>query len=275
MDSHGAMPKKGPFQMFLSRPARSSMLALCLALLAVAGCSHNKGNLLQSPEQLYKKAHKSLESYDFNSAIKQYERLTASFPFTDEARQARLDLIYAYYRAGENESATDAADTFIRENPTHPRVDYCWYVKGLVEFDRPPNAIESLFRADLSKRPPINARKSFAAFKTVVEQYPKSEYAQDSLQRMIYLRNRLASYEVHVARYYYKRGAYVAASQRAKSALDQFNGAPSTREALQILTNSYDQLHLTEMAAQSREVYAANYGAGGDAPPKKSWWKFW
>ena len=128
--------------MLLSRPARSAVLALCLALLAVGGCSHHKGNLLQSPAELYKRAHKSLDAYDFNSAIKQYEPLTASFPFTDEARQARLDLIYAYYRAGESESATDAADTFIRENPTHPRVDYAWYVKGLVEFDKPPNAIE-------------------------------------------------------------------------------------------------------------------------------------
>ena len=111
--------------MFLSRPARVGMLALCLALVAVTGCSHrNKPNLKETPEALYKKAHKSLDSYDFNAAIKTYEHLTASFPFTDEARQARLDLIYAYYRAGESESATDAADTFIRENPTHPRVDY-------------------------------------------------------------------------------------------------------------------------------------------------------
>ncbi len=261
--------------MFLTRPARSAVLALCLALLAVAGCSHNKGNLQhESPEVLYRKAHKSLDSYDFNAAIKQYEHLTASFPFTDEARQARLDLIYAYYRAGEGESATDAAETFIRENPTHPRVDYAWYIKGLVEFDKPSNAIESLFRADLSKRPPINARKSFAAFKTVVEQYPKSEYAHDALQRMIYLRNRLASYEVHVARYYYKRGAYVAAAQRAKSALDQFDGAPSTQEALRILINCYDQLRLSELAAQSRLVYAANYTSGEPAALKKSWWKF-
>jgi outer membrane protein assembly factor BamD len=270
------MPKKGPFQMFLARPARSAVLALCLALLTLAGCAHHKGNLAnQNPEQLYKKAHQSLQSYDFNSAIKQYEHLTASFPFSDEARQARLDLIYAYYRAGEGESATDAAETFIRENPTHPRVDYAWYVKGLVDFDKPPNAIESLFRADLSKRPPINARKSFAAFKTVVEQYPKSEYAHDSLQRMIYLRNRLANYEVHVARYYFKRGAYVAAAQRARSALDQFDGAPSTQEALQILIHSYDELHLSDLAAQSRTVYAANYTDNEHAPQKKSWWKFW
>jgi outer membrane protein assembly factor BamD len=263
--------------MFLSRPARGGVLALCLVLLAAAGCSHrNKGNTAhESPEALYKKAHKSLDAYDFNAAIKQYEHLTASFPFTDEARQARLDLIYAYYRAGEGESATDAAETFIRENPTHPRVDYAWYIKGLVEFDKPANAIEATFHADLSQRPPITARKSFAAFKTVVEQYPKSEYAHDSLQRMVYLRNRLANYEVHVARYYYKRGAYIAASLRAKSAIDQFDGAPATKEAMQILINSYDQLHLAELATQARTVYAANYSTGEPAQPKKSWWKFW
>jgi outer membrane protein assembly factor BamD len=104
---------------------RGGVLALCMVLLATAGCRSNRKDLTKSsPEVLYKKAHKSLDSYDFNSAIKQYEALTARFPFTDQARQSRLDLIYAYYRAGEGESATDAAETFIRENPTHPRVDY-------------------------------------------------------------------------------------------------------------------------------------------------------
>src|SRR6202023_1796951 len=163
-----------------------------------------------SPDVLYKRARHNLNSNDFNAAIKQYEQLTARFPFTDEARQSRLDLINAYYRAGEKESATDAAETFIRENPTHPRVDYAWYVKGLVDFERTPNALEHLFRVDLTQRPPSTARKAFSAFRTVVEQYPKSEYAHDAEQRMIYLRNRLASYEVYVARYYMKRGAYVA-----------------------------------------------------------------
>jgi outer membrane protein assembly factor BamD len=268
--------------MFLSRPARSGVLALCVVLLAVSltGCHARKDKALNkdTPASLYKKAHKAMESYDFNTAIKTYEKLTASFPFTDEARQARLDLIYSYYRAGEGESATDAAETFIRENPTHPRVDYAWYVKGLVDFDKPPNAIESLFRADLSKRPPATARKSYAAFKTVVEQYPKSAYAADSLQRMIYLRDRLASYEVHVARFYYKRNAFVAAAQRAKGAIEQYDGAPATREALEILIASYDRLNLPKLAAQSREVYAANYSTDvrlAQAEVKKSWWRIW
>jgi len=181
--------------MRLSVPVRGGLVALCIVMLGLAGCHPHpiKDERKLTPEALYKKAHKSMEAYDFNGAIKGFEALTARFPFTDEARQARLDLIYSYYRAGEKESATDAAETFIRENPTHPRVDYAWYVKGLVDFERTPNAIEHLFRADLSKRPPSTARKSFAAFKTVVEQYPKSEYAHDSLQRMVYLRDRLAS----------------------------------------------------------------------------------
>ena len=212
--------------------------------------------MLQPSEALYKKAHKALEGYDFNGAIKSYEQLTARFPFTDEARQARLDLIYAYYRAGEGESATDAAETFIRENPTHPRVDYAYYVKGLVDFERSPNAIERLFHADLTKRPPSTARKAFAAFKTVVEQYPKSEYAHDSLQRMVYLRNRLASYEVHVARYYYKRGAYVAAAQRARGAIEQYDGSPAVHEALDMLIQCSDHLPLQAPDHAGREARA-------------------
>ncbi len=260
---------------------RAGALVLCLiALAAGSGCrSHRAKDLSKAnPELLYKKAHKALASYDYQGAIKQYEALTARFPFTDQARQARLDLIYAYYRAGEGESATDAADTFIRENPTHPRVDYAWYVKGLVDFERTPNAIEHLFRVDLTQRPPSTARKAFSAFRTVVEQYPKSEYAHDALQRMIYLRNRLADYEVHVARYYFKRGAYIAAAQRAKGCVENFDGAPSIREALQIMIQSYDRLSLAPLADQTRQVYEINYGSEvrlSQAETKRPWWKRW
>jgi outer membrane protein assembly factor BamD len=266
--------------MLLSGPVRGGAVAVCVVLLAVAGCrTHRERDERKvAPDVLYKNAHKDLVAYDFNGAIKIYEQLTARFPFSDEARQARLDLIYAYYRAGEGESATDAADTFIRENPTHPRVDYAWYIKGLVDFERTPNAIERLFRADLSKRPPSTARKAFAAFKTVVEQYPKSEYAHESLQRMVYLRNRLASYEVHVASYYLKRGAYVAAAQRAKGAIEQYDGAPAVREALEIMVQAYDRLNLPALAAQTRQVYEANYSGDvrqAQAEVKKSWWKIW
>ncbi|MGP8035010.1 MAG: outer membrane protein assembly factor BamD [Steroidobacteraceae bacterium] len=268
--------------MFLSGPVRGAVVALCVVLLAVSagGCRSHREKALakQTPEQLFKTATKQLANNNYSGAIKVFETLTARFPFTDEARQARIDLIYAYYRAGETESATDAADTFIRENPTHPRVDYAYYLKGLVDFERPPNAIERLFRADLTQRPPTNARKAFASFKIVVEQYPKSDYAHDALQRMVYLRDRLASYDVHVARYYLKRGAYVAAAQRAKGAIEQYDGAPAVREALAIMIECYDKLGLDPLAAQAREVYAANYSGDvrhSEAATRRAWWKFW
>ncbi len=227
---------------------------------------------------LYKQARSALRAYDFNTSIKTYEALTARFPFTNEARQARIDLIYAYYRAGESESAIDAADQFIRENPTHPRIDYAWYIKGLVDFERSPNILEKMFRVDLTERPPTTARKSFTAFKTVVEQFPKSDYAHDARKRMVYLRNRLADYEVHVASYYLRRGAYVAAAQRAKGAVEQYDGAPGIREALAILIESYDRLGLQELAQQSRSVYQANFQddvRAAQAKVHKAWWQFW
>jgi outer membrane protein assembly factor BamD len=264
--------------MSLPGPVRGTVVALCIVLFALSGCHTRRDRELakSSPEILYKKAKQSLNSYDFNQSIKTYEQLTARFPFTDQARQARLDLIYAYYRAGEGESATDAADTFIRENPTHPRVDYAWYIKGLVDFERTPNALEHLFRVDLTQRPPSTARKSFAAFRTVVEQYPKSEYAHDAQQRMIYLRNRLANYEVHVARYYMKRGAYIAAAQRAKGAVEQYDGSPATHDALAIMIEAYDRLNLKPLADQTRQVYQANYSGDvrqATAEVRRRWWQ--
>jgi len=266
--------------MTFSRFARGGVIALITVLLALSGCKGSRERSLQrqGPEKLYQQARSQLRSYDFNNAIKTYEALTARFPFTNEARQSRLDLIYAYYKAGESESAIDAADTFVRENPTHPRVDYAWYIKGLVDFERTPNILERVFRVDLSERPPTTARKSFTAFKTVVEQYPKSDYAHDARKRMIYLRNRLADYEVHVAGYYLRRGAFVAAAQRAKGCVEQYDGAPAIQEALAILIESYDRMGLSELAEQSRKVYQANYQddvRAAQAKVHKAWWQFW
>jgi outer membrane protein assembly factor BamD len=167
----------------------------------------------------------------------------------------------------------------MRENPTHPRIDYAWYLKGLTDFERLPNFMERWFHVDLNQRPPTQARRSFAAFQTVVEQYPNSEYAHDARRRMIYLRNRLADYEIAVAHYYIGRGAYVAAAQRAKVAIEDYDGAPAVREALEILILCYDKMELTELAAQTRSMYRANFegeaGEHKDSPSKKKWWKPW
>jgi outer membrane protein assembly factor BamD len=151
-------------------------------------------------------------------------------------------------------------------------------VKGLIDFEHPPNVMEKLFHADLTQRSPTNARKSFDAFRTVVEQYPKSIYAYDARQRMVFLRNRLADYEVHVAGYYMRRGAYVGAAQRARETLEQYDGAPAVRNALQILVDANDHIGLQPLAEQARQVYALNF-PNSQAPPaegkKKSWWHFW
>jgi outer membrane protein assembly factor BamD len=258
-------------------PVRALILALCTSALVLTGCAHRKHEQ-SSPQVLYQKATHDMDEYNFNGAIKTFEQLTAIFPFTDQAHQAQLDLIYAYYRAGETDSAIDACETFIRENPTHPRVDYAYYMEGLVNFEKQPNPIEKLFHVDLSQRPPTTANKSFAAFRTVVTEYPKSAYAYDARQRMVYLRDRLAEYDVEVARYYLKRGAYVGAVRRAKLVIDNYEGAPATRDALAIMIVAYDRLGMKALADDSRKVYAANYTGRVTqvaAAVQRHWWHLW
>jgi outer membrane protein assembly factor BamD len=258
-------------------PVRVLITALCLSTLVLTGCAHRK-HPQSSPQAMYQAAHHDMDEYNFNGAIKTYEQLTAIFPFTDQAHQAQLDLIYAYYRAGETDSAIDACETFIRENPTHPRVDYAYYMEGLVNFEKQPNPIEKLFHVDLSKRPPTTANKSFASFRTVVTEFPKSAYAYDARQRMIYLRDRLAGYDVEVARYYLDRGAYIGAVRRSKLVLDNYEGAPATREALAIMIVSYDRLGMKALADESRKVYASNFSgrvAQVAAVSHRHWWRFW
>ncbi len=255
-----------------------SFLAVAMGLgLSACKSRESKEQAMTDPQEVYERAHHAMVQGDFPLAIKIYEALMARYPFAAETRQSRLDVIYAYYRAGESESAIDAADTFIRENPTHPRIDYAWYLKGLTDFERLPNFLERWFRVDLDKRPPTEARRSFNSFQTVVEQYPNSDYAHDARRRMVYLRNRLAEYEIAVAEYYVSRGAYVAAAQRAKVSIEEYDGAPAVREALQIMIECYEQMELGELAAQTRQMYRANYES--EAPDhkviKKKWWKPW
>ena len=267
----------------IARPAVSRTLLMAAVLLAgivaVSGCSsfgRKADNKRATAATLYAAAHKSMVSGDYEYAVRQYEALTARFPFTDESRQGRLDVIYVYYRKGENESATDAADQFLRENPTHPRIDYAWYMKGLVEFEAQPLAIERWFGVDPAKRPPGQLLSSINSFSTVVRQFPSSAYAHDAQQRLVYLRNRLADYELTVARYYMKRGAWVAAAQRAQRSIEKYDGAPANRDALAIMVQCYNQLGLKELEASARQVYELNYaGQALGASGKRPFWKIW
>lgn len=251
-------------------------VAVIAAALALSACKTGRdGDQREAdPVKLYDRAHLMLRSGDHRGAVRLYEALEARFPFSDQARQGRLDILYAYYKSRETESAVDAADRFMRENPTHPRVDYAWYIKGLVYFERTPNFIERWLRADLTERPPQDARRSFQAFQTLLERYPDSDYSHDARHRMVYLRNRLAEYEVHVADYYLRRRAYIAALNRAKYCIENYDGAPAVRPALEIMISAYAGLGLQELVDQSRTVYAANY-PGSVPKPEKKRWLFW
>jgi outer membrane protein assembly factor BamD len=272
---------------FSRRLFASALLAL--ALVASSGCSslkfwdRDKGDKVieGSPEQLYRDAIRDIKASNYPGAIQRYEMLEARYPFSEQAKQGQLDLIYAYYKNRSAEAAIDQADQFIRENPTHPRVDYAYYVRGLVYFESGANWLERKFKADNAKRPPHEARKSFQAFQILVQQYPKSPYAADARQRMVFLRNRLADYEIAVARYYLKRGAYVGAANRAKGVIEGYDGAPAVDDALKILAASYRRLEIDDLADRTDAVRQANLApdAAGqprqDQPKRDRWWQFW
>jgi outer membrane protein assembly factor BamD len=261
---------------------RGLLLLPLVALLLVAGCQSGRDRDQQrlaryTPEVLYERGQKALRSNSYNEAVQIFEALTARYPFTSQSRQGRLDIIYAYYKLGEKESAKDAAETFIRENPTHPRIDYAWYIKGLVDFERVPFRLERWLNVDLADRPPSTARESFQSLRTVVERFPKSPYAADARRRMIYLRNRVADYELEVARYYAERGAWVAAAQRSRQTIEQYDGAPAVVDALRIMIRSYRELGYEELAQNAEKVFRDNFPEQSPelSNVSTSWWKFW
>jgi outer membrane protein assembly factor BamD len=239
------------------------LLPLCVTLLLGACASNNHGRLQKlsrnPPGYLYNEGRRALRAHDYSAAVDNYEALTSRYPFTPEARQARLEIIYAYYKMDEKESARDAADTFIKENPSHPNIDYAYYIRGLVDFERTPYKIELWLGGDPEARPPQTARDAIDSLRTVVTKYPTSIYAPDARRRMIYLRNRLAEYELRVANYYMRRGAWVAAAQRARQTIEQYDGAPAVKDALRILIVCYRKLSYTDLANNTLRVFKDNF----------------
>ena len=238
-------------------------LIVTVSLLTVlAGCGRDRDNIVQEsgPEALYERGVSSMSSGNFQLALSYFQALEARFPFSNVTRQAQLDMIYAYYRSRQFESAIDAAEEFERENPTHPRVDYCLYMKGLAYFDEAPGLIERLFRVDMTERPPRDTMQAFSIFQELLRRFPSSQYVPDARERMIFLRNRLAAYENHVAEYYMTRGAYVAAVNRAKYSLEHYPGAPALEESLTIMVDAYEQLGMRELAEDAQRVLVESFG---------------
>lgn len=241
-------------------PVGIRQLAVVVVVVLLAACGGRKQvEQFATPDPLYQKAEKELSLGNYDEAIKLYEQLEVAHPFSDPARQGRLDLIYAYYRAHKPEQAVDAADTFIRENPRDPNVDYAYYLKGLVYFEFDRNFLEKLFRVNLCERPPNEAYKAFSNFAQLLQRYPNSPYSPDAEQRMVYLRNCFASYETSVAKYYIDRGAWVAAANRAKYAVETYPGTPSTKEALEAMVTAYRKLDMKDLATDSERVLAETY----------------
>lgn len=262
----------------LGRP-RMSVMATLILIGLLTGCAGDNDKDLQSDAaKLYERAHDAMESGNYRNAIGYYEMLEARFPFSNQAKQAQLDLVYVYYKNGEEESAIDAAIQFERENPTHPRVDYALYMRGLATFELQSNWFYRTLKIDLAQRAPTQARESFSAFAQLLQRFPNSRYAADARQRMIFLRNRLADYENHVARYYLKRRAYMAALNRAKFAVENYEGAPAIAESLRIMIDSYRGLGMNELAESTRTVLAATFPTAATAQAKSEeapWYKFW
>ncbi len=246
-----------------SQPTRNLCVIVSLLVLAfLAGCAGNKEfDLAKSIEDAYIDAQEAVEAGNYRKAIGIFEALQARFPFSEFATQIQLELTYSYYMDNRVEQAIDAADTFIRENPTHERIDYALYIKGLAHFEKQQGLLERLFRKDIDKRPPRDGELAFSLFARLVERYPASPYAGDAQQRMVYLKNRLAAYENVVARFYLEREAYVAALNRAKTALEQYHGADSGAESLQIMIEAYEGLGMTELADDARRVLQKNFSA--------------
>jgi outer membrane protein assembly factor BamD len=241
------------------------LLLIAIVSVALVSCAGNdeQQTEVQNITDAYDKAQELIASGNYRRSIQIFEAIQARYPFSDIARQIQLELMYAYYKSGQNEQAAEAADTFIRENPIHPRVDYALYIKGLAYYESDPGILERMFGKDTTKRPPMDIELAYSSLRRLVERFPASQYAPDAEQRMIAIRNRLADYENHVADYYLRRGAYVAALNRAKGSLEQYNGATGNALSLQIMVQAYEQLGMTDLATDARRVLETNFPGEG------------
>lgn len=233
-----------------------------------------------SAQKLYAEAKDSMNDGAWDRAIKMFEKLEARYPYGRYAQQSQLEVAYAYYKSGEQASAVAACDRFIKLHPNHPNVDYAYYLKGLAYFNEDLGMMGSLANQDLSERDPKATRDAFDTFKELAQRFPDSKYTPDAKLRMHYLVNALANHEVHVARYYYKRGAYVAAANRAQAAIKDFPQSPAVEEALFLLVQSYDALKMPDLRDDAERVMRKNfpnshYLAGPQPTDGTPWWKMW
>jgi outer membrane protein assembly factor BamD len=232
-----------------------------------------------SASKLYSEARDEMAGGGYDKAIQYFEKLESRYPFGTYAQQAQMQIAYAHYRQGEQPEALAAVERFIKLHPNHPNVDYMYYLRGLINFNDKLSLFSFISRQDATERDPKAAREAFDSFKQLAERFPNSVYTPDAVARMKYLVNAMAQYEVHVANYYYRRGAYLAAANRAQFAVKEYREAPAVEEALFVMVRAYDALNLPDLRDDAERVLKKNFPnsvffRGG--PVKDSpWWKLW
>ena len=262
-----------PFATFAIYPA---VLAACVLAVGCASTTKDK-TASWTPERIYSEAQEELTGGSYDKAVPLLEKLEGRAAGTPLAQQAQLDKAYAHYKSSEKAQAIATLDRFIKLHPASPALDYALYLKGLVNFNDDLGMFGWISKQDLSERDQKAAKDSFESFRELTQRFPDSRYTPDARQRMTYIVNSLAQYEVHVARYYYQRGAYVAALGRAQTALADYQNVPAQQEALQILVKSYDALGMTQLRDDTQRIMDASYPAGSGAPQELAapWWKLW
>lgn len=260
-----------------------SKISLVSVVLALSACGllPDKADETKnwSASKLYAEAMDELNGGGYERSVQLFEKLEARYPFGTYAQQAQMEIAYAHYRAGDQPAALADVERFIKLHPNHPTVDYMYYLRGLINFNDRLGPFDFISNQDATERDPKATREAFDAFKQLVTKFPDSKYAPDARDRMKYLVNALAQYEVHVANYYFRRGAYAAAASRAQAAVQGFSGSPTSEEALFIMVKSYDKLGLTDLRDDADRVFKLNYPnsvylSGGPAQAK-AWWRFW
>ena len=262
-----------PFATFAIYPA---VLAACVLAVGCASTTKDK-TASWTPERIYSEAQEELTGGSYDKAVPLLEKLEGRAAGTPLAQQAQLDKAYAHYKSSEKAQAIATLDRFIKLHPASPALDYALNLKGLVNFNDDLGMFGWISKQDLSERDQKAAKDSFESFRELTQRFPDSRYTPDARQRMTYIVNSLAQYEVHVARYYYQRGAYVAAIGRAQTALADYQNVPAQQEALQILVKSYDALGMTQLRDDTQRIMDASYPAGSGAPQELAapWWKLW
>jgi outer membrane protein assembly factor BamD len=267
--------------MFRAKLSAAPALALCLAAW-LSGCASTSDDKAAnwSPNRLHQEAKDEMDSGAYDKAVPLLEKLEGRAAGTPLAQQAQLEKAYAQYKGNDQAQALSTLDRFIKLHPASPAMDYALYLKGIVNFNDDLGIFGFVARQDLSERDQKAAKESFESFKELVNRFPESRYTPDARARMTYIVNSLAQYEVHVARYYYSRGAYVAALNRAQSALTDYQDVPALEEALFILLRSYDALGMTQLRDDTRRVMEKSYPQSeylsrGSKSAQEPWWKFW